>query len=68
MSTPVWSVDARTGEHVARAALAAAGIAGRGTLLREMAAGLESAADELAEVADAESALGEPRVDGRLEP
>jgi NADP-dependent aldehyde dehydrogenase len=87
MSTPVWSVDARSGEHrgavaaettaaevaaacraadAARAALAAAGIAGRAALLREMAAGLEGAADELVEVADAESALGEPRLRGEV--
>ncbi|MGH3388091.1 MAG: aldehyde dehydrogenase (NADP(+)), partial [Actinomadura sp.] len=50
----------------ARAVLAAAGIAGRAALLREMAAGLEGAADELVEVSDAESALGEPRLRGEV--
>jgi NADP-dependent aldehyde dehydrogenase len=65
-ATPAEVADACAAADAARAALDAAGIPGRAALLREMAAGLEASADELIEVADAESALGEPRLRGEL--
>jgi NADP-dependent aldehyde dehydrogenase len=65
-TTPSEVAAACRAADAARAALDAAGIAGRAALLREMAAGLESAADELVEIADAESALGEPRLRGEV--
>jgi NADP-dependent aldehyde dehydrogenase len=65
-ATSAEVADACRAADAARAAFDAAGIRGRAALLRECASGLEDAADELVEVADAESALGEPRLRGEL--
>ncbi|WP_326819640.1 aldehyde dehydrogenase (NADP(+)) [Streptosporangium sp. NBC_01756] len=83
---PVWSIDARSGEHRREFAAAGAeevdlacrrahallpllegaGPLGRAALLKAMADALDARTDTLAAVADAETALGLPRLTGEV--